>query len=140
MRKKRQDLKRTQDSGHFFPKTVVLVNSNTDKCKWCTVGPAQVRTRSSIWSSPIRTTGQDFLHSCRHFFGLHLSLLTMAILVNLSCDMLLLKIKTNQNQNESNTEINKLPISPQNASKRHNLTCRWSYMSEGKPPGFPVIR
>ena len=31
---------------------------------------------------PILTTGQDFLHSWRHFFGLHLSLLTIAILVN----------------------------------------------------------
>jgi hypothetical protein len=28
---------------------------------------------------PIRTTGQPFLHSCLHFFGLHLSALTMAI-------------------------------------------------------------
>ena len=26
--------------------------------------------------SPMRTTGHDFLHSCRHFFGLHLSVLT----------------------------------------------------------------
>lgn len=34
---------------------------------------------------PILTTGQDFLHSWRHFFGLHRSLLTMAILVSLSC-------------------------------------------------------
>jgi len=33
---------------------------------------------------PILTTGQDFLHSCLHFFGLHLSVLTMAILVRLS--------------------------------------------------------
>jgi hypothetical protein len=33
---------------------------------------------------PIRTTGQDFLHSCLHFFGLHLSLLTIAIRVSLS--------------------------------------------------------
>ena len=36
---------------------------------------------TSIHSLPVRTTGQDFLHSCRHFFGLHLSLLTMAILL-----------------------------------------------------------
>ncbi|KAI8050334.1 hypothetical protein BDF22DRAFT_605134, partial [Syncephalis plumigaleata] len=28
---------------------------------------------------PIRTTGQLFLHSCLHFFGLHLSELTSAI-------------------------------------------------------------
>jgi len=36
-------------------------------------------------ASPILTTGQDFLHSCLHFFGLQRSLLTIAILVNLSC-------------------------------------------------------
>lgn len=35
-------------------------------------------------SRPDLTTGQDFLHSCLHFLGLHLSELTMAILVNLS--------------------------------------------------------
>lgn len=39
---------------------------------------------TSIQSLPIRTTGQDFLHSCRHRFGLHLSSLTMAIRVCLS--------------------------------------------------------
>lgn len=33
---------------------------------------------------PMRTTGQLFLHSWRHFLGLHLSWLTMAILVFLS--------------------------------------------------------
>ena len=33
---------------------------------------------------PMRTTGHDRLHSCRHFLGLHLSVLTMAILVILS--------------------------------------------------------
>jgi hypothetical protein len=32
----------------------------------------------------MRTTGHDRLHSCRHFLGLHLSVLTMAILVILS--------------------------------------------------------
>lgn len=35
---------------------------------------------TSMHSLPVRTTGQDFLHSCRHFLGLHLSELTMAIL------------------------------------------------------------
>ena len=39
----------------------------------------------SVLHSPILFTGQDFLHSCRHFFGLHLSLLMMAILVSFSC-------------------------------------------------------
>lgn len=28
---------------------------------------------TSIHSLPILTTGHDFLHSCLHFFGLHLS-------------------------------------------------------------------
>ena len=37
---------------------------------------------TSMQSLPIRTTGQDFLHSCRHLFGLHLSLFTIAIRVS----------------------------------------------------------
>lgn len=39
---------------------------------------------TSMQSFPIRTTGQDFLHSCRQRFGLHLSVLTIAIRVCLS--------------------------------------------------------
>lgn len=39
---------------------------------------------TSMQSLPIRTTGHDRLHSCLHFFGLHLSAFTMAIRVNLS--------------------------------------------------------
>jgi hypothetical protein len=39
---------------------------------------------TSMQSLPILTTGQDFLHSCRHRLGLHLSELTIAILVSLS--------------------------------------------------------
>lgn len=46
---------------------------------------------TSIQSLPVLTTGHDFLHSCRHFFGLHLSLLTIAIRVNLS-DILLIRV------------------------------------------------
>ena len=38
---------------------------------------------TSMHRLPMRTTGQDFLHSCRHFLGLHLSLLTKAIRVSL---------------------------------------------------------
>ena len=34
-------------------------------------------------SFPILTTGQDFLHSCLHLLGLHLSVETIAILVSL---------------------------------------------------------
>lgn len=55
----------------------------------------QTRVRTQLWNrwrtlgvcvliSPIRTTGQLFLHSCLHFFGLHLSWLTIAIRVFLS--------------------------------------------------------
>ena len=40
---------------------------------------------TSIHSLPILTTGQDFLHSCLHRFGLHLSVETIAILVSLDC-------------------------------------------------------
>lgn len=39
---------------------------------------------TSMHSLPMRTTGHDFLHSCRHRLGLHLSAFTMAILVSLS--------------------------------------------------------
>ncbi len=39
---------------------------------------------TSIQSFPIFTTGHAFLHSWTHFFGLHLSMLTMAIRVNAS--------------------------------------------------------
>ena len=35
-------------------------------------------------SLPMRTTGHVFLHSCLHFFGLHLSSLTMAMRVSSS--------------------------------------------------------
>ena len=39
---------------------------------------------TSMHNLPIRTTGHERLHSCRHFLGLHLSALTMAIRVSLS--------------------------------------------------------
>ena len=39
---------------------------------------------TSIQSFPSLTTGQDFLHSCRHFLGLHFSALTIAIRVKAS--------------------------------------------------------
>ncbi|KAI9336789.1 hypothetical protein BDR26DRAFT_864609 [Obelidium mucronatum] len=49
-------------------------------------------TATSIQSFPILTTGQPFLHSCLHFFGLHLSALTMAIRVSLS--LICCKVRT----------------------------------------------
>ncbi|KAI9363954.1 hypothetical protein DFJ73DRAFT_611664, partial [Zopfochytrium polystomum] len=39
---------------------------------------------AALSSLPILTTGHPFLHSCRHFFGLHLSELTIAIRVSFS--------------------------------------------------------
>jgi hypothetical protein len=39
---------------------------------------------TSMQSFPSLTTGHDFLHSCRHFLGLHRSALTMAIRVRCS--------------------------------------------------------
>ncbi|ABN67477.2 predicted protein [Scheffersomyces stipitis CBS 6054] len=39
---------------------------------------------TSIHNFPVLTTGHDLRHSCSHFLGLHSSVLTMAILVDLS--------------------------------------------------------
>jgi hypothetical protein len=39
---------------------------------------------TSMQSFPNLTTGHDFLHSCRHFFGLHFSAETIAIRVRAS--------------------------------------------------------
>ncbi|KAK6200264.1 uncharacterized protein RJT21DRAFT_121162 [Scheffersomyces amazonensis] len=39
---------------------------------------------TSIHNFPVLTTGHPLRHSCLHFLGLHLSVLTMAILVPLS--------------------------------------------------------
>lgn len=39
---------------------------------------------TSIHNLPSLTTGHDFLHSCRHFFGLHFEVLTIAIRVKCS--------------------------------------------------------
>lgn len=54
----------------------------------------------TLYLLPIRTTGQLFLHSWRHFFGLHLSWLTIAILVNLSAIMHNLGLNTYTNYKE----------------------------------------
>ena len=39
---------------------------------------------TSMQSLPVFTTGHDFLHSCLHLLGLHLSWWIIAILVSLS--------------------------------------------------------
>lgn len=48
------------------------------------VDPDRLVHPTSMHSFPILTTGHDFLHSCLHFFGLHRSLLTIAIRVRRS--------------------------------------------------------
>ena len=61
--------------GHFFTQIPQPMQSSSEIEAIFTNGV------TSIHNFPIRTTGHDFLHSCRHLLGLHLSLLTIAILV-----------------------------------------------------------
>lgn len=61
--------------GHFLGQIPHPIHSRSEMKAILLLGS------TSIQSLPVRTTGQDFLHSCLHFFGLHLSLLTMAILL-----------------------------------------------------------
>lgn len=57
---------------------------------------------TSIQSFPLRTTGHDFLHSCLHFLGLHLSEEIMAILVSLS---LIVAVFSSKNFPEMNNTV-----------------------------------
>lgn len=58
-------------------------------------------------SLPVLTTGQLFLHSWRHFLGLHLSELTIAIRVNLWSDISL--NSTVYNQDKANSKLKPKP-------------------------------
>jgi len=60
--------------GHFFGQIPHPIHKRSEIKAILLVGS------TSMQSLPVLTTGQDFLHSCRHFLGLHLSELTMAIL------------------------------------------------------------
>ena len=51
--------------GHFFGQIPHPMQSRSDMKAILDSGA------TSMQSLPVRTTGQDFLHSCRHFFGLH---------------------------------------------------------------------
>ena len=62
----------------ILKENVIAVKTNHCLCTHLSLGV------TSMHSLPILTTGQDFLHSCLHLLGLHLSVETMAILVNLS--------------------------------------------------------
>ena len=68
--------------GHFFTQIPQPIQSSSEIEAIFTNGV------TSIHNFPIRTTGHDFLHSCRHLLGLHLSLLTIAILVWVSVSSL----------------------------------------------------
>jgi len=70
-----QDRKSTVTIYNTTDQQSVLGHGHPSKCEWV----------SYMMCLPILTTGQDRLHSCLHRFGLHLSLLTMAIRVSLSC-------------------------------------------------------
>src|SRR6056297_611874 len=63
-------------NGHFFTQIPQPMHSSSDRYAILSLGP------TSMQNLPIRTTGHDFLHSCRHFDGLHFSLFTMAIRVS----------------------------------------------------------
>ena len=83
--------------GHFFTQIPHPMHSSSEivailkenvtavKANHCCLGTHLSLGVTSMHSLPILTTGQDFLHSCLHLLGLHLSVETMAILVNLSC-------------------------------------------------------
>ena len=62
--------------GHFFGQIPHPIHNRSEMKAILLAGS------TSMHSFPVRTTGHDFLHSCRHFLGLHLSELTMAILRN----------------------------------------------------------
>lgn len=63
--------------GHFLVQIPQPMQSGSEMNAILAVGV------TSMHSRPIRTTGQLFLHSCRHFLGLHFSVETMAIRVSL---------------------------------------------------------
>ena len=65
-------------NGHFLTQIPQPIHNSSEMTATGSVGP------TSIHMAPLRTTGHIFLHSCRHFFGLHLSVWTMAIRVSLS--------------------------------------------------------
>ncbi|KAF2222919.1 hypothetical protein BDZ85DRAFT_198394 [Elsinoe ampelina] len=51
--------------GHFFGQIPQPIHSRSAMKAIFEVGS------TSMQSLPVLTTGQDFLHSCRHFLGLH---------------------------------------------------------------------
>ncbi|RNA22294.1 hypothetical protein BpHYR1_026735 [Brachionus plicatilis] len=60
-------------NGHFFTQMPQPMHSSSD------MNAILESAATSMHNLPILTTGHDFLHSWRHFFGLHRSLFTMAI-------------------------------------------------------------
>lgn len=62
--------------GHFFTQIPQPIQSGSE------MNAILLVEVTSIHNLPIRTTGQLFLHSCLHFFGLHFSDETIAIRVS----------------------------------------------------------
>ncbi|QBM89847.1 hypothetical protein METSCH_E00810 [Metschnikowia aff. pulcherrima] len=62
-------------NGHFFTQIPQPTH------KFSEINAILLAGVTSIQSLPVFTTGHDFLHSCLHFLGLHLSVDTIAILV-----------------------------------------------------------
>ncbi|KAI9593846.1 hypothetical protein BDF19DRAFT_386933, partial [Syncephalis fuscata] len=75
-------------NGHFFGQIPQPIQS-VSEMKAILASGLTSRHQPYWLHLPIRTTGQLFLHSCRHFFGLHLSELTSAIRVSFSAMLLL---------------------------------------------------
>lgn len=65
-------------NGHFFGHIPHPIHNDSEMYAIVDVGS------TSIHCFPIRTTGHDFLHSCRHFLGLHLSVERIAMRLSLS--------------------------------------------------------
>ena len=79
-------------NGHFLTQIPQPMHSVSESLTICARSanvhhdavPALLAPSTSMQSLPMRTTGHDFLHSCRQFFGLHLSSFTIAMRVSSS--------------------------------------------------------
>lgn len=91
------------------------------------------KTQRIIAPVPVLLTGQLFLHSWRHFLGLHRSELTMAIRVNRSAMALplypLIQIRSEQSGARRKREKGK----ERRASERKNLIFLLRWRGEKKP-------
>ncbi|KAI8073371.1 hypothetical protein BC940DRAFT_232023 [Gongronella butleri] len=68
--------------GHFFTQIPQPMQSSSEMNAIFDVGSTSIQNLPK--NSKIRGKKMNAYHSCRHFLGLHLSVLTMAIRVSLS--------------------------------------------------------